>query len=245
MKEKLVTETTMTSKDEVQSAGTQKEPGRLVVFDFDGTSIDGNSPVILYKYLVKKHMLGPTFIFRIAMWGLAYAWHLPQNEAWVRGLVFSAFEGKPVAEVDEFLHNFYDEKIEKIFRPKAEEAMQKHIAAGDTVVVVSATFEPIVLRAMEKHSFEHQVSVKMVVDENGCYTRKVDGTPVEGEEKVRRVHQIGDKLFGAGNWSLVCAYADHYSDVPLLEMAEKPYAVSPGPALKKEAKKRGWEMLEW
>lgn len=221
------------------------ERGRVVVFDFDGTCIDGNSPVILVKHLTAKGMLSPRFVLGLIGWGIAYAWHLPQDEANARSMVFSAFEGQPVAKVDAFLRKFYDEKIERIFRPIAEKTMREHIAAGDTVVVVSATFEPIIKRAMEKHAFENQVSVKMIVDENGCYTRKVDGIPVEGVEKIERVKRFANARFGEGNWDLVCAYADHYSDIPLMEYAQKCFAVSPGPALRREAKKRGWDILDW
>ena len=163
----------------------------------------------------------------------------------MRGLVFSAFEGMPKEKADQVLRDFYDEKIERIWRPIAEQTMRKHMDAGDTVVVISATFEPIILRAMENHVFENQLSVKMRVDDNGCYTRNVLGVPVEGEEKVRCVERFGNQMFGEGNWELAYAYADHYSDIPLLEIAQHPYAVSPGPALAREAKKRGWDILDW
>lgn len=219
--------------------------GQLAVFDFDGTSISGNSPVMLVKYLAKKGMLGPTFLFRIAMWGIAYAWHLPQNEEWARGLVFSAFEGMPKEKADAFLSEFYDKEVEPLYRARADEMMRYHADLGHTVVIVSASFEPIILRAMEKHAFSRQVSVQMEVDANGCYTRRVVGKAVEGEEKVRRVETLGDSLFGAGNWDVAYAYADHYSDIPLLEKAQHPVAVCPGPALAKHAKKQNWEIVEW
>lgn len=231
--------------EDKQQMDTACNRGRLVVFDFDGTSIAGSSPVTLVKYLTRKRMLGPTYIARIIAWGFAYAWHIPQNEAWVRGLVFSAFEGKPKEQVDAFLREFYDKEIEPLYRPIADKTMRQHIDKGDTVVVISATFEPIVLRAMEKHAFEHQVSVCMAVDEKGCYTRQVIGAPVEGEEKVRCVERFGNQMFGEGNWELAYAYADHYSDIPLLEMAKHAIAVSPGPVLAREAKRRGWEIVEW
>ena len=231
----------------MDKARTTENPprGRLVVFDFDGTSISGNSPVALVKHLAAKQMLGPTYLLRIAAWGVAYAWHLPQNEEWVRGLVFSAFEGMPKEKVDAFLSDFYDEQIEPLYRPQADEAMRRHAEQGDTVMVVSATFEPIILRAMEKHAFSNQVSVRMEVDGNGCYTRRVLGKAVEGEEKVRRVKSFADAMFGEGNWDLVCAYADHYSDIPLLETAQHPVAVSPGPALARHAKRRKWDIVDW
>lgn len=230
---------------EKQQDKTAQEKGRVVVFDFDGTSISGNSPVALVKYLSARKMLRPTILLRLAAWGIAYAWHLPQSEEWARGLVFSAFEGKPKEKVDAFLHEFYDEQIETLYRPQADEAMRRHAEQGDTVVVISATFEPIILRAMEKHAFSRQISVRMMVDENGCYTRKVQGRAVEGEEKVRRVKKFGNELFGEGNWDLTYAYADHYSDIPLLEFSQHPIAVSPGPALERYAKKRNWHIVEW
>ena len=230
---------------EAKQETSSQQRGQLVVFDFDGTSIAGNSPVTLVKYLAKRKMLGPSYLLRIAAWGIAYAWHLPQNEEWARGLVFSAFEGMEQKKVDSFLHTFYDEKIEPLYREQADATMQQHIDQGDTVVVVSATFEPIILRAMEKHAFSHQISVRMKVDENGRYTRQVLGRAVEGEEKVRRVQKFGNDLFGEGNWDITCAYADHYSDIPLLEAAQHPVAVSPGPALEKHAKRCGWDIVTW
>ncbi|MFR1641075.1 MAG: HAD-IB family hydrolase, partial [Eggerthellaceae bacterium] len=68
---------------------------RLAVFDFDGTSIAGNSPVLLVQHLMRRKMLKKRVIFRILLWAAAYKLRLPQNESWVRGLVFTAFEGHP------------------------------------------------------------------------------------------------------------------------------------------------------
>ena len=45
---------------------------RLAVFDFDGTSIDGNSPVMLVSHLARRRMIGKRITLRIALWGLRY-----------------------------------------------------------------------------------------------------------------------------------------------------------------------------
>ena len=217
----------------------------LAVFDFDGTSVECHSPVRLVKYLIKKGMLKPGIILRIAGWALAYNFHLPQNEAGVRGLVFSAFEGQPQEQVDRFLREFYDEVVEPCFREQMQALIDEHKRAGEDVIVVSATFEPIVLRAQELHGYNHVIAVRMQVDEQGNYTREILGEPIEGEAKVRAIQAYGDKRYGAGNWKIGFVYADHYSDIPLMELAQKPYAVCPGPSLKREAKKRGWEILDW
>ena len=80
----------------------------IAAFDFDGTCISGNSPVLLVRRLMKLGMLEKSVLARIMLWGIAYKLRLPQNESWVRGLVFRAFAGKPVSHVDAFLRDFYD-----------------------------------------------------------------------------------------------------------------------------------------
>lgn len=218
---------------------------RLAVFDFDGTSIAGNSPVLLVQHLMRRKMLKKRVIFRILLWAAAYKLRLPQNESWVRGLVFTAFEGHPVAEVDKFLADFYDERIAMLFRPEADQAMRAHAAAGEAVVVISATFEPIVLRAMEHHPFQHQISTRMRVAPDGTYTREVEGLPVEGEEKLAAVRRFGDERYGADGWELAYAYGDHHSDRAVLGAAEHPRAVDPDRPLARTAREKGWEILRW
>ena len=90
---------------------------------------------------------------------------------------------------------------------------------GHVVVVISATFEPIILRAMQHHPFENQISTRMRVAPDGTYTREVEGLPVEGEQKLVAVTEFGDARFGAGNWELAYAYGDHHSDRAVLSAA--------------------------
>ena len=218
---------------------------RVAVFDFDGTSIEGSSPSWLVNRLIFEHRISPITSLKIGLWGVAYKWHLPQNESWVRGQVFRAFAGKPKAEVDAYLTAFYDNYIARRFRPKADEAMKARVDEGCEVLVVSATFEPIVLRAMESHPFTHEISTRMKVADDGTYTREVDGRPIEGEEKLVALKHFCDGRFGVGNWTLEYAYGDHHSDAPLLAAAKHPFAVTPNTGLTRIAKERNWPILDW
>ncbi len=185
-------------------------------------------------------MLRKRVIFRILLWAAAYKLRLPQNESKVRSLVFTAFEGRSAEEVDRFLADFYDERIALLFRPEADAAMRAHAAAGDTVVVISATFEPIILRAMEHHPFAFQISTRMRKAPDGTYTREVEGLPVEGEEKIAAVQRFGDNRFGPGNWVLDSAYGDHHSDRAVLGAARHAFAVDPDRPLARTARAKGW-----
>ena len=229
----------------VEDLAGSAHPVRIAVFDFDGTSIDGNSPVLLVSHLLKHGMLGKRVTLRILLWAAAYKLRLPQNEASVRSLVFTAFRGRPAAKVDAFLAEFYDECIAPLFRPQADAAMRAHAEAGEVVLVVSATFEPIILRAMEHHPFQYQVSTRMRTADDGTYTCQVEGIPVEGEEKLEAVRRFGDERFGPGNWALAYAYGDHHSDRTVLGAATHARAVCPDRPLARTARKLGWEILDW
>lgn len=221
------------------------KPVQLAVFDFDGTSIAGNSPVLLVHYLMQRKMIRKREVFRILLWAAAYKLRLPQNESRVRGLVFTAFRGKPAAEVDAFLAEFYDERIAPLFRAQADAAMRAHTEAGDMVVVISATFEPIILRAMEHHPFDAQISTRMCIAPDGTYTCDVDGLPIEGAEKLAAVKRFGDERFGSGCWELAYAYGDHHSDRVVLGAAKQAFAVTPDRPLARTARDLHWEILAW
>ena len=122
---------------------------QVAVFDFDGTSIEGSSPSWLVNRLIFEHKITPVTSLKIGMWGIAYKWHLPQSESWVRGQVFTAFEGKPKAEVDRYLIRFYDEWIARRFRPKLvavydeQAARDFRVAVADTAIRVVSGMEEI------------------------------------------------------------------------------------------------------
>lgn len=227
-----------------QDTNTTK-PVRLAVFDFDGTCIEGNSPVLLVKHLLRQGLIKKRVVFRILLWAAAYKLRLPQNEAGVRSLVFSAFEGKNVEEVDTYLGAFYEEHIALRFREQADAAMRRHAAAGDVVFVVSASFEPVILRAMKNHPFSCQVSTRMAIADDGTYMSCVDGHPIEGAHKLAAVQAYANKEYGENAWEIVAAYGDHHSDRTILGASLTPCAVNPDRPLTRTAKLKGWTILNW
>lgn len=229
----------------LQQESGRTEKVRLAVYDFDGTCITGNSPVLLVNYLMRKRLISLPLGLRIGIWGLRYKYRLPQNESLVRGLVFRPFCGKPAPEVDAFLRTFYDEVVAQRWRSQADVSMKKHIDEGCVVMVVSASWTAIVERARESHPFQYSVATQMVIDAQGNYTCRVDGLPVEGEEKLRAIKRFADKEFGEEGWELAYAYGDHHSDSALLSAATTAFAVTPDAPLKRAARAQGWEILDW
>lgn len=222
-------------------------PGKVTIaaFDFDGTCINGSSPKKLVDALGRSGRLSPWKLFRIGCWGLAYKLNLPKDAEGVRTRVFSAFKGDPAAQVNAFLCRFFHKRIEPLYRADADATMLAHLEAGHAVVLVSASFEPMIAAAMVDHPIEFALASRMRIDAAGNYTDQLDGLATEGPEKVLVLEQFADRYFGAGKWELGWAYGDHFSDVPMLQAAVHPCAVTPDNKLRRYAEEHGWDILEW
>jgi HAD superfamily hydrolase (TIGR01490 family) len=224
---------------------TKENPAVIAVFDFDGTCINGSSPMRLVNVLIRHRRLNPYKMLRLTMWGAAYKLNLPKDAEGVRKRVFSAFAGQDAVRVNKFLCRFYHSNVANHYRADADAAMRAHLDMGHCVVLVSASFEPIIAAAMVDHPIEYAVASRMKIDAEGKYTDQLDGLPTEGPDKTTVFKDFADNVFGEGCWRLAFAYADHYSDLDILSMADNPCAVTPDNKLMREAKRRGWAILDW
>ncbi len=224
---------------------SSERPVTVAAFDFDGTCIDGSSPKTLVSQLSKRNLISLRKLFRVACWGAAYKLNLPKDAEGVRTRVFSAFKGFSAVKVNNYLLHFYREKIASMYRADADAAMIAHLEAGHVVVLVSASFEPIIAAAMVEHPIQFALASRMRIDEDGNYTDEVLGLPTEGPEKIVVLREFLDKRFGKEGWTLGWAYGDHYSDKTLLEAASHPCAVTPDGKLRRLAEESGWDVLDW
>ena len=231
----------------IQEYPPLKSEGKKIIaaFDFDGTCINGSSPKKLVSILSKKKRLSPYKLLRILLWGAAYKLNLPKDAEGVRARVFSDFSGLSAVKVNRFLCKFYHEKISPIYREDADAAMIAHIEAGHIVVLVSASFEPIIAAAMTEHPIQFALASRMHIDKNGCYTDQVEGKPTEGADKLEVLTDFANSYFGEGNWELGFSYADHFSDLEMLDAASHPCAVTPDGMLKRAATEMNWDVLDW
>jgi HAD superfamily hydrolase (TIGR01490 family) len=215
-----------------------------VVFDFDGTVLDGHSPVMLVRELFLSRAM-PLFTgLAVGLWGLRYKLRLPHDQQIVRQRIFNLFKGHPAAEVDGILERFYYDVIAKRVHEDARHEIASYRKRDIPVIICSASFDPIIKHAAVDLGVTAQISTRMeVVD--GCYTGRIADRAVEGEGKRTKFVSYANSMSGEYGWTLLAAYGDHYTDAKLLELAERPVAVNPDNKLKRIARARDWEMREW
>ena len=228
-----------------EGAGDADGKVRLAVFDLDGTLLDGQSGTLVLRYLLRHRLISGKAGSKAAWWGIRYKLHLPYRQEEVREIIFEELRTLSFERVEQIMRAFHDEVMVPLYRADGIAELHRRCDAGEFTIIVSATFDAIAQAACAHLGADAALATHMERDGAGRYTGRVLGTVTAGPEKVRRVREFADERFGAGGWTVAHAYGDHYTDLPLLEMAQRCFAVDPGPTLRREAERRGWLQLEW
>ena len=149
-----------------------------------------------------------------------------------------------VEQSDAAHRRFMDEVILPALRPAAIELVFRHQAAGDEVLIVTATNEFVTRPIAQAFGVTELIAIELERDANGNPTGGIRGTPSFREGKVARVEQW---LAARGrSWADVkhsSFYSDSLNDLPLLEKVSEPVATNPDPRLSAIATERGWRIL--
>lgn len=135
--------------------------------------------------------------------------------------------------------------VQKAIQPQALDLVQQHQAAGDEVVIVTATNEFVTRPIASAFGVPELIAINLARDPaSGWFTGEIDGTPSFREGKVVRVEQW---LQARGlTWRDVDStfYSDSTNDLPLLEKVTCPVATNPDERLRAMALERGWRILD-
>lgn len=124
-------------------------------------------------------------------------------------------------------------------RPGCLAALREHRAAGDRVVLATASFDAYVMPLARRLGIGETVCSRIAWDGDGRLAG-IDGGNCRDHEKLCRVRAL---LGEAGDG--VVAYSDSHADLPLLAWAERGVAVSPTRRLANAAAGLGLVVRRW
>ena len=139
---------------------------------------------------------------------------------------------------------FMGEVVQKVITVQARALVQQHRAAGDELVIVTATNEFVTRPIAEAFGVNELIAVELERDALGWPTGEIKGTPSAREGKVTRMAQwLAARNLG---WDDVetTFYTDSMNDLALLEKATHPVATNPDDRLRALATERGWRILD-
>ena len=155
-----------------------------------------------------------------------------------------AFCTRPRDEAEAAHARFMREVIQPVIREEALALLNKHRAAGEQLVIITATNEFVTRPIAQAFGVDELIAVELVRDAQGWYSGEILGVPSLREGKVERLQQW---LHQRGlDWGTVetTFYSDSSNDIPLLQRVNHPVATNPDAKLKAFALEKGWPILE-
>ena len=221
----------------------QKSKQRLALFDLDNTLLAGDSDYNWSLFLISEGLLDAKT-------------HHDRNEQFYADykngcldiVRFLKFQLQPLSQhPKKFLDELHLKYMEKVIKPmmtvKAQNLVDKHQAAGDMCVVITATNSFVTKPIATAYGIEHLIGSdpEMV---NGEYTGGVTGVPSFHEGKVTRINlwlaERGKKL---SDFEVSYFYSDSHNDLPLMQLVTNPVAVDADAILTAYAQEQTWPLI--
>ncbi|MCY1409088.1 putative phosphatase [compost metagenome] len=143
-------------------------------------------------------------------------------------------------QVNAWHAQFMEEVIEPIILARGEALLEKHRAAGDRLVIITATNRFVTGPIAARLGVDTLLATECEMLD-GRYTGRCTDVPCYQAGKVTRLQRwleetglsLDDSYF----------YSDSRNDLPLLEVVANPVAVDPDDTLRAVALERGWPVI--
>lgn len=214
----------------------------LAIFDLDDTLIHGDCATLWSEQMVRLGWVDPeTFMQRNNELMDAYS----RGELAMEDYMLFSLEpmaGRTPEEIAHLVAPWVEDVIEPLIYSDACKVIAAHRAAGDRILVISASGIHLVKAIAERVGIDEVLGIDLDVL-HGVYTGHTVGTLTYREGKIARLLEWldaeGENLEGAS------FYSDSRNDLPLLLKVDYPNAVNPDPVLHEQAKKAGWPVHHW
>ena len=223
-------------------------PAPLVVSDMDGTLATGDTWRGVHAWIracypsrdadrfvrVRMPSIVKARVFGIDKEGFRAHWQEDQARL---------LEGMDASRLDELAASVVDEHLWPSRRQLAVDAVHAALdqaRAADPearLILATGAWQPIAEAFARRLGADLALGTPLEVRDAAVTGRTVVPTQ-SGVQKAAAVRAL------AAGGSVVAAFGDTAADVPLLELAQRPVAVAPDRELRREAVRRGWDILE-
>jgi HAD superfamily hydrolase (TIGR01490 family) len=215
----------------------------LALFDLDNTLLDGDSDFEWSQFLISIGVLDRE---------LFEAKNLHFYEQYKAGTLdiheFLDFQLKPLSRharktLDEWHQQFMRDKVMAMITQPSRELVNKHLAAGDTCVIITATNSFVTAPIAREFGIEHLIATDPE-HRDGEFTGRVAGIPSFREGKIARLENwLAERGWTLDSFADSTFYSDSLNDLPLLLKVKRPVAANPDDTLRAHAERHGWPIV--
>lgn len=211
-------------------------------FDLDKTLIASNSARLWVMYELRHGFMSRWTAVR----ALGYLMRYKLGDTDLAGPLrvgIATLEGKEEAALRSRMMAFYHSEVRHLYRRGARDALERHRANGDRLVLLTSTSTYLAHAVCDELGLDDYVSTQLEVDPAGTLTGRAVEPLCFGEGKLARAVD----WCAQENYSLTAStfYTDSASDLPVMEVVDTPVAVNPDPRLRRRARRQGWQVVDW
>lgn len=209
-------------------------------FDIDGTLMRGATSWYLTWDLYRRGYFGWRdlwFAFRHAVLYLVLG-EDPARVQLVKDRALGVMKGKLESDLALVGEELYDRVLSERIFPGTHRLIERHLAAGHEVWLVSATPDVLSRQIAWRLGVTGGLGTMVDVDKKGMLTGSMPGKMLHGPEKARAVRRLATEQ--GLDLKNCYAYSDSLSDLALLNLVGHARVVNPEPVLRRVAIKRGW-----
>jgi HAD superfamily hydrolase (TIGR01490 family) len=215
----------------------------LALFDLDNTLLNGDSDFEWSRFLIRIGVLDRE-LFEAK--NLAFYEHYKAGTLDIQE--FLDFQLKPLSRharktLDEWHQRFMREQALGMITQSARNLVNRHRAAGDVCVIITATNSFVTAPIAREFGIEHLIATEPE-HIGGEFTGCVAGVPCFREGKIIRLENwLAQRSWDLDSFADTTFYSDSLNDLPLLAKVKNPIAVNPDDTLRQHAEQHGWQVM--
>lgn len=221
------------------------DPSAAAFFDVDNTMMQGASiywfarGLAARKYVTFGDLVG--FALRQLRFRLLAAEHAGDMDV-TKQAALAFVAGWRVEDMERLAEEIFDELMAERIWAGTRALAQAHLDAGQRVWLVTAA--PVELGRVIARRLGLTGAIGTVAEvRDGLYTGALDGDLMHGPVKAEAIRALA--IAEGLRLDRCAAYSDSINDLPMLSAVGRAVAVNPDSALRREARRRGWQTQDF
>lgn len=161
---------------------------------------------------------------------------------WVKGMA-GLLKGWPRTRTQELFTWLVKEKMVGQYRQDVILRLEQHKAEGDYIVLVSTMYDEVIQLFADVLGANAGIGTVLAYDQNHICTGSISGKSCAGPRKLDFIRTYLAQQSFQVDMADCYAYADSFSDAPMLAAVGHPVAIHPDDELRAAAIEQGWEII--
>ena len=216
---------------------------RISFFDVDHTILGHSSGLQFAGEAIRRRILKYRHCMAIPFLYVSYKHG--KNGFDFYGKTFKGLQGHSRKQLEDISGDVFTDRLKPNIFPEAKLLIDRLKQTGSKIVLATASCDFIIQPLFEYLGADYLISTSLeyCAHEPVVTTGRFEGKPVIGEVKYAQASDLAERL---GVPLSECAfYSDSIHDLPLLERVGRPVAVNPDFRLRRVARQRNWEILDF